>query len=359
MEVHNQSAPTPEPSNLNNANLPQPQDVVEVQLRDSAFNLSLSMGAGEVHDLRLTCKDQQGAAVGTIEIKDLLVEQLEDFFDKLEARNDPRDLLSSHTRLSEALAFLEEHKIPWRSDLGHSASEASNTYGEKLLKSFDKETWKKLIALEEVLPGLYHINLPTQFLCCSLFIRFQEHYESPKYRARVFSFDDFKDYYRKGVGEGSFSYMQDWNGFNFPGWVLESFREGLFGHLSPAEEAFLEVTARMPEECYIIGTHGEGRENLGCLEHEIAHGLYHLNEKYRARVDEVLASTDTRELEAHLLEIGYCQQVIPDENHAYTLCEFDYLTEHEVDIAPLTEAHDKLQQIFKEFTAPIAARLKE
>ena len=44
--------------------------------------------------------------------------------------------------------------------------------------------------------GLIHLEFETQKDLTSSLIRFQEHYESPKFRKKMFSFKDFYEWYK-------------------------------------------------------------------------------------------------------------------------------------------------------------------
>jgi len=152
----------------------------------------------------------------------------------------------------------------------------------------------------------------------STFLRFQEYYESPKFRGKIFSLEEFIDWYT--AEKGTFTYYDDWDGCNIPSHVLQPFYEGKFDPLLDKEKEFLELFREREGIFYIIGTHGDA--NAGALKHEIAHGLYYTFPEYRQKVDAVLAKVDLREIKKDLLEIGYCEQVLQDEAHACLLADY-------------------------------------
>ena len=47
-------------------------------------------------------------------------------------------------------------------------------------------------------------------------LRFQEHFESPKFRNKFFSLEEFKAWYITTTPNNKFTYYSDWSGFNFP-----------------------------------------------------------------------------------------------------------------------------------------------
>ena len=52
------------------------------------------------------------------------------------------------------------------------------------------------------------------------FVRMQEFYESPKFKGKYFTLEQYMDYWSKEFGKGSFTYPSVWDGFNIPGKVL-------------------------------------------------------------------------------------------------------------------------------------------
>jgi len=161
---------------------------------------------------------------------------------------------------------------------------------------------------------IYHLSFPDQYLLAATFLRFQEHYESPKFRGLIFGWEEFMDWYAEE--KGSFSYFEDWSGFNLPSTVFEPFLAGSFDPLTRKEAALLEAVRGLPEPFYVIATVS------GCSEalvHEIVHGLYFVRPDYRRAVSECLAAVDTRRLHRVLAKIGYHQDVFDDEINAYLL----------------------------------------
>jgi len=161
---------------------------------------------------------------------------------------------------------------------------------------------------------IYHLSFPNQYLLAATFLRFQEHYESPKFRGRIFDWEEFMDWYAGQKGE--FSYLEDWGGFNLPSTVLEPFRSGSFDPLTRKEQALLELVRGLPEPFYVIGTIGGSSEAVA---HEIVHGLYYVRPDYRQAVVACLAAHDTRRLRRCLAKIGYHKAVFDDEINAYVL----------------------------------------
>ena len=144
------------------------------------------------------------------------------------------------------------------------------------------------------------------------FLRFQEHYESPRFKGSVFTWAQYVAWYKSA--RGSFSYPWDWAGYNFPGRTLTPFRAGAFDPLTRREKALLEALADVGDDDYVIGTQGG---DLGSLEHELAHAFWHIDAGYRRAVSAVLEGGDYARQAAFLAEgDGYDPSVFTDEIQA-------------------------------------------
>jgi hypothetical protein len=164
----------------------------------------------------------------------------------------------------------------------------------------------------------------TQKDVASTFLRFQEHYESPEFMGKIFSLEEFKEWYvqnsPKGKETGEFTYYSDWNGFNIPSSVLRLFYQGKFDPLSEQERKFLERFKDEPEPFYVIGVHKSTKKLKASLQHEVAHGLFFTDEHYRNEVLRLLTQFDTEPIREELRsKAGYHEQVLDDEVHAYSI----------------------------------------
>jgi hypothetical protein len=204
----------------------------------------------------------------------------------------------------------------------------------------------------EVLERVFLVEAARQYDLAATFLRFQEHYESPRFRRRVFTLEQFMDW---SVGErGDFTYYRDWSGFNVPSWVLEPFRAGHFDPLLDKERRLLDLFRGERDPFYVIGVVGDGaRVDRATLEHELAHGLYATCDAYRRDVRACLRGQDTRALERELRSLGYCRQVVPDEVHAYILTEALPSQSERIRLAPVRRG---LKRIFREHGGAAALR---
>ncbi len=173
---------------------------------------------------------------------------------------------------------------------------------------------------------IHLLTFENQMDITSTFLRFQEYYESPKFREKFFTLEEFKAWYiknsPKGIVSGEFTYYFDWNGFNIPSYVLKPFYEGKFNPLTEQEKSFLDIFKNEIGTFYIIGIHKKAKTKNQLLEHEIAHGLFYTNNSYKIEVKKVLSQFDVEVIKEELRQkAGYCEEVLEDEVHAYSIDE--------------------------------------
>jgi hypothetical protein len=181
---------------------------------------------------------------------------------------------------------------------------------------------------------IYHISFASQYLLAATFLRFQEYYESPKFSGKFFTLEEYMDWY--AVERGSFSYFEDWVGFNIPSWVLKPFYEGKFDPLTEKEKTLLQMFKKISGEFYVIASVSG---DLDTLFHEVVHGLFYLFPEYRKDVISCLRRFNTRSIERRLLkDSGYKKSVLNDEMNA------DILLDPKGDIE--TRVNAKLIEIF-------------
>jgi len=163
--------------------------------------------------------------------------------------------------------------------------------------------------------NIYVVSFESRLDLAATFLRFQEYYESPKFKRKVFSLDDFKKWYATPKGE--FSYYRDWSGFNIPSRVLRPFYEKMFDPLSQREKRLLTLFADKKPPFYIVGVCENCSANT--LSHEIAHALFYTCGKYKSEVLGVLKRFELSRLRMKLIKLGYDRTVILDEVQAYAV----------------------------------------
>lgn len=169
--------------------------------------------------------------------------------------------------------------------------------------------------------NLLHVTYPTQVELAQALARFQEHYENPELRGKVFTLGELREWYTNF--HGAWTYYVDWSGFNFPSHVLEYFKDGSFDPLTALEEEFLEAVRYRRGKFYIIGTY-DGDDST--VKHEKLHALWYSNEAYKEEVQKYFSICfHLSPLAAHLRKKGYHEEVIEDEMQAYLGASHEYL----------------------------------
>jgi len=184
--------------------------------------------------------------------------------------------------------------------------------------------------LKEILPQIFALKIEDGYQRAMLFLRSQEFYESafPQIRGKHFDIFEFMEIYKEWKLLDHFSYPADWAGFNVPGAIIEE----CIGHVldqangisaTPYDKIMGDIVkgirSKIGSEAkfYLLGVDAfESRT----MNHELAHGLYHVNEEYKTRTSELVSALPSKVFEGmreHLLGMGYCEEVIPDEIQAY------------------------------------------
>jgi len=185
-----------------------------------------------------------------------------------------------------------------------------------------------------ILPRVYLLTYPTQYELCMTFVRIQEFYESPKFRGKYFTLEEYMDYWSKVKGNGAFTYTTTWNGFNLPGEVIVKWLEVCRyndDEMRPREQELLnqindmmcadKVDSVDMNKIYVIGAHGEYSSVSDIVDHETSHAIYRMYPEYRKSCNKILkkiGSKEMKDMEKTLITLGYCKKVIPDEIQAYS-----------------------------------------
>jgi hypothetical protein len=190
--------------------------------------------------------------------------------------------------------------------------------------------------------GIYLLMFPSQYQLASTFLRLQEYYESPKYKGRIFSLEEFMDWYAK-KHRNKFTYFTDWAGFNVPSTVFQTFYQGKFDPLLEKEKKLLQLFKDVAQPFYVIGIYKHSD-----FTHELAHALYFTNKHYNNDVKEAMAQYDTSSFARRVLS-GYAKHVIPDEVQA-NLVAPGRLDQRFRALIPL---QSQLRRLFKQYSREI------
>ena len=199
----------------------------------------------------------------------------------------------------------------------------------------------KDVKVREVMPRIYHLEFPTRRLLAETFMRFQEHYESAEFHGKVFTKTEFLAAYAK-VPHGTKSDYFEWDGFNLPSVAFKRFYAGEFDPLDAYEKDLLALLSGFPGDFYVIATDG----GSGTLQHEIAHGLYATNSRYRDQARVLLKGADMKPAFAMLKRLGYHRSVWEDEAHAWLGEEPESLKAEGLDPEPYRALRGKLLALY-------------
>lgn len=160
---------------------------------------------------------------------------------------------------------------------------------------------------------IFHVTFSDNRSLATAFGRFQESYENPVFKDRIFTWDDLGVWW-SAQPDGATPYVEYWNGFNVPSATFAPFRDGRFDPLTAEEKTLLTLLGKLPKDGYVIGT-VEGDWSL--LTHELVHALYATVPAYRDSVDALVKGRKLKRMRAELRRMGYAEGVLDDEANAY------------------------------------------
>ncbi len=207
------------------------------------------------------------------------------------------------------------------------------------------------MTVEKIKPYLHHIQFPNQHDMSVCMLRFQEYYESPEFKGKFFTLDEFKPWYSNKFGNGEFTYYKDWSGFNIPSEILKPFYEGKFNPLSKEEKELLNKFTDVEGDFYIIATFENYQHLEETFRHEVAHAMFRFNKEYKDEIKNILNGKDFKELQKVLTEDwGYHKDVLEDETHAFILTNDILLKQHGVDIDELYGSTvEEIKKVFDKY----------
>jgi len=172
---------------------------------------------------------------------------------------------------------------------------------------------------------------PTQKELSMTMCRAQEYYEckSKVLRNKVFSFEEFVDFYLKK--DGSFDYFSFWTGFNVPGYVLEEFFEKF--ELTKREKELRKVTSKFKNKMYYLIA--ARTSDVDTIKHELVHAHYYLDPVYKQNVDVLIRHMSKKvkkDITSELKSWGYASHVMNDEINAYISTSPYMYLKHELNL---------------------------
>lgn len=200
---------------------------------------------------------------------------------------------------------------------------------------------RKKIKVTEILPRVIHFKFDSLYDMSSTFIRYQEFYESPKFRDKAFTLAEYMDWYVSMQDDGKFDYLEQVQGIGLPMYSMYDFERAVLGEFSGREEKLMGYMDHNLDEheYYIIATATKGDKSA--LAHEVAHGMYYTIPEYQKEVNAITKGVKIPSLTKHINKGGYYHKAVKkDEFHAYLvegMCVASYL-----------ELSGKERRVFKE-----------
>ncbi len=199
-----------------------------------------------------------------------------------------------------------------------------------------------MLNIKLVAPKIYALEGDSSEEVAAVMIRIQENYESPHFRNKVFTLKEFIPWYMASRGKDT---------LNLP--ITDFPMKGKFNPLRAEEQWLVDEITRLniKDKFYLLGY---DRNDQRVIKHEIAHGLFYTNRRYKRDVLKALKGVYenhpkvVEELSAH----GYCDEVLIDEFHAWTLTDSQWLKHKGVWTEELDKLKEILETVFEKHTTP-------
>jgi hypothetical protein len=185
--------------------------------------------------------------------------------------------------------------------------------------------------VKELHPNIFGVSIKNDYDRAMLFCRYQEFYESPfkEIRGKKFSLEKFMWLYKTKNKKPTFTYPEDWAGYNIPSNILwkaydvfrtdrNEYDEVMSKIIYYCENYPLQFDKRRTK-WYLIGADSFKSTTM---DHEIAHGLYYTNRKYKSTCDGLISEMkkqDYNKIKGSLIQLGYVddKKIIDDEIQAF------------------------------------------
>jgi hypothetical protein len=125
-------------------------------------------------------------------------------------------------------------------------------------------------------------------------------------------------WYSKQDNRECFTYPKDWGGFNIPASIIADVHKLGIKDLNGYDKEMLRIYKKIIKKSpkfYLIGTCGND-----ALDHEVAHGLFYVNGRYKKAMSALVKAIKPRAKKAmikYLTDLGYAKHVHIDECQAY------------------------------------------
>lgn len=180
--------------------------------------------------------------------------------------------------------------------------------------------------VKELKPKIFGVSIKDDYDRSMLFCRYQEFYESPfkEIRGKYFSLEKMMRVYKTHWKKDTFTYPIDWAGYNIPS---NSLYRAINTFGLPVGE-YDEIMRYIVSYCqsqhpdgvwYLIGAESFKSKTM---DHEVAHGLYYTNRRYKSQCIKLIQNIRPdhyEKLRKKLVKMGYVnvKKIIDDEIQAF------------------------------------------
>lgn len=208
----------------------------------------------------------------------------------------------------------------------------------------------RMFKFSKLRDGVYELRFKEVYDMCMTFMRYQEFYESPRYHDKKFTWAEYMAWYsREQSKDGSFSYMNDWGGFNIPVDIIgQVVSLGIDdpNHYDMLMIGIYKTIMTETDRAYLIGV-----SDVGTLDkHEMTHAMYYLDDEYARKCQRIFIETDPdliQGIREVLFAKGYTEKTLHDEIQAYLTSDDKLFKDDEKKTAEFEERYNKLQERLK------------
>lgn len=185
--------------------------------------------------------------------------------------------------------------------------------------------------LKQIAPNIYCVAVEDAYDRAMLFARYQEFYESPVkgIRNKFFTLEGLMKRYRDHYKKETFTYPEDWAGYNIPSNVLWKAYDTFYKDRNEYDKIMSDIIYfcenyplqfdKPRTKWYLIGTDNFSSDLMA---HELAHALYYTNPEYKKSCQKLILKIKKRDYEKlwkTLVKIGYLDKkvIIDDEIQAF------------------------------------------
>jgi hypothetical protein len=185
--------------------------------------------------------------------------------------------------------------------------------------------------VKQIRPQIFAVSIKDNYQRTMLFCRYQEFYESPfeDIRGKFFTWEKYMMIYKNKWKKKTFTYPEDWSGFNIPSNIVEKGMTVFSKDKGPYDEIMSDIWYHCENyplrfekprtKWYLIGADSFKSSTMN---HEIAHGLYYTNNNYKKYCDYLISEikpSHYEKLRKKLVKMGYNddKKIIDDEIQAF------------------------------------------